>query len=172
MTCPAHPAVLHSSAMTPPSTCIRLPLLGFLFATAFAASRAKAEPPASGGAVISLESGGFVVTSPDGSRLQLAYPSLLDEAQNVTKPTGATVTGKAAGVEYPQGVKLAVEAQGSAFTLHFTGLIKSSHAFRMEMSLPESFKNGGTWQLKGQDAKPFPRSSTANSSSSKASPVQ
>jgi hypothetical protein len=105
---------------------------------------------------ITLDSDGFVLSSPDGGRLVLGYPSLVDEAHNATKPTSSTVKGDTASVEYPQGVKLAVERKDSAVTLHFSGLNVSAKEFHMEMTLPEEFDNGGTWQLKGQEAMPFP----------------
>ncbi|MGE5607896.1 MAG: beta-galactosidase [Bacillota bacterium] len=133
------------------SLCALVPLLSWL-----AMPSLGGEPPAAKAATITLENSGFVITSPAGDQLTLAYPSLLDESQNVTAPTSAAVKGNTVNLEYPKAVKLAIERNGAACSLHFSNLANDSRGVRMKMTLPGEFKDGGKWQLKGEPAKPFP----------------
>lgn len=113
---------------------------------------------------ISLHADGFVILSPGGGRFVLGYPTLVDDAKRATKPVSATVSGNTASIEYAQGAKLAIQRTGGAFTLHFTGLTPAARELRMEMTLPGEFKDGAKWQIKGQDAKPFPAQLTGEGS--------
>ncbi len=111
-------------------------------------------PPAA--VTISLESEGFCIATPNDGRFVLGYPSLLDAAQKPTLPTDVKASGNTASVEYPQGVKLAITRDGAEIKLHFTGVMEAAHGFRMEMTLPGEFKDGGKFQLAGGETKPFP----------------
>ncbi len=86
----------------------------------------------------------------------LRYPLLLDAAQKTTEPSSVTVKGNTANLSYPQGVKLEATRDGAAITLHFTGVTDAAKGFRMEMTLPGEFKDGGKFQLKDEALKPFP----------------
>jgi hypothetical protein len=107
-------------------------------------------------ATITLDSQGFCIATPGDEPLVLRFPTLFDATQQPVKSVGAKATGNTASIEYPQGAKLEVTRSGATVTLHFTGLTETTKGFRMEMTLPGEFKDGGKFQLKGEDVKPFP----------------
>ena len=110
----------------------------------------------SGGEEVRLSERGWVLNAGPSAALCLEYPSLLDEAQQPTKPNGVSVVGNTASLTYPQGTQLTATRNGAAALLHFTALPAAAKGFRMSMTLPGGFKDGGKWQLKGEAAKPFP----------------
>ena len=110
----------------------------------------------SGGAEVRLTEQGWVLDAGASGTLCLEYPSLLDEAQQPTKPKGVSVRGNTASLTYPQGTQLTATRNGATVQLHFTALPAAVKGFRMSMTLPSGFKDGGKWQLKGEAAKPFP----------------
>lgn len=105
---------------------------------------------------VSLETDGLAIDMGSDGRCVLSYPSLLHAEQKSVKPVSAVATGNTATVEYPGGARLAIERSGAAFTLHFTGMTNAARGFRMEMTLPGGFKDGATFQMKGEAARAFP----------------
>ncbi len=111
---------------------------------------------ASFGAEVRFTEQGLMLDGGAAGRFCLKYPALLDAAQKATEPVSVTVKGNTASVSYPQGVKLTATRAGAAITLHFTGITEAARGFRMEMTLPGEFKNGGKFQLQDEAERPFP----------------
>lgn len=99
---------------------------------------------------------GLVIDVGTSGKFCLEYPALTGSEQEPTKPSGVEVKGNTATISYPSGVKLTATRTGATVALHFTGVTDAAKGFRMEMTLPVGFKNGGKFQLQGEAAKPFP----------------
>ncbi len=89
-------------------------------------------------------------------RYYLSFPLLTDSAEQVTKPMEIRIAGHTATMSYPSGVRLELKRDGAAITLHFSGLTDAVKGFRMEMTLPGEFKDGGRFQLQDEPVKRFP----------------
>ncbi len=107
-------------------------------------------------AKITLEPQGICISTPAEGQLVLEYPSLLDPAQKMIRPTGVTVKKNQATMQYPNGAKMTATLEAGTIVAHFTALPATAKGLRMEMTIPVSFKDGGQWQVGSAAAKPFP----------------
>ena len=132
-----------------PARIIGVLLIGALLAPQSATAQSKPS-------VISLEADGFTITTPGGGHVTLAYPSLLDEAQNATKPTAATVNGNTASRRVParrQAHRPSAAARPSRST---SAACFDPPAHSHGDDPARRVQGRRDVAAKGQDAKPFP----------------
>lgn len=91
---------------------------------------------ACGGAEVRVTEQGWVLDASPSETFCLDYPSLLDEAQQPTRPTSVSVRSNTASLTYPHGAQLTATRDGAAVQLHFSAVPAAVKGFRMNMTLP------------------------------------
>lgn len=115
-------------------------------------------PPPTGIKSIKATEKGMQINAGRLGEFTIDYPTLIVKGKKEPlKPIEKRPAGAKATVMYEGGAKLEVEStKDGQITLAFTGLPQGVEKFRASTLVDFAYQAGGTWQMTGGEAKPFP----------------